>query len=94
MLLACIRNLGDYPSIHDLTLKSQIDQLGTKMDRHRREVKARKDTEQRQGTIEKVRTWIFDLGYSVGSKALDLLLKPFSWTPTRVGLHFISGFIT
>ncbi|KAJ3768980.1 hypothetical protein FB446DRAFT_813657 [Lentinula raphanica] len=83
VLLACLKCLGQYPCVHCLTEKNQIDQLGTIPDRRRREKKARIDDNWRRSSIEKVRTWIFDYGHSLASKAVDLILKPYSWVPTR-----------
>ncbi|KAK7442067.1 hypothetical protein VKT23_016343 [Stygiomarasmius scandens] len=83
VLLASIRSLATCPCPHCLVEKDQIDQLGTKWDRRRRETKARIDSEHRQSTIERIRKWIFDAGRSIASDVVETFLKPFSWIPTR-----------
>jgi hypothetical protein len=58
--------------------------MGTVLDMKRREKLKRSDNAQRRGLVEQVRTWIFDKGFGVGSKAVEEELKPQSWVPVRV----------
>jgi hypothetical protein len=63
--------------------------MGTKADMRRRQ-KIREDTSSWRDTIGLVRRWIFDKGALVASAAVNRLLKPQSWVPTKVGFAFLS----
>ncbi|THV05942.1 hypothetical protein K435DRAFT_816082 [Dendrothele bispora CBS 962.96] len=102
VLLATIRSLGHCPCPHCLVEKDQIRQLGTHWDRNRRERKARVDTTQRQNLINNMRRWIFDWGYRITSQAVEVVLQPFSYIPTRntfsdrfakFGMNFFQMFV-
>ncbi|KAK7036876.1 hypothetical protein R3P38DRAFT_2415876, partial [Favolaschia claudopus] len=82
VLLATIRNLGKAPCPRCYILKEDIHLLGTIRDEKKRETLARTDEHIRNGTIRRVRDWIFRLGRSVASKTFDFYLLARSWTPT------------
>ncbi|THU91087.1 hypothetical protein K435DRAFT_820957 [Dendrothele bispora CBS 962.96] len=82
VLLATIRSLGRCPCPHCLVEKDQIGQLGTYLDRRRRQSKVRVDSENRRSMVQRIRRWIFDFGYRIASHAVEVILQPFSYTPT------------
>ncbi|KAF7291204.1 GLOBIN domain-containing protein [Mycena indigotica] len=82
VLLATIRNLGGCPCPKCLIKLTEIPNVGTKADLKRRANK-RVDTERWRDTIEMVRRWIFENGRLVAGKAVNTVLQPFSWIPTR-----------
>ena len=83
VLMACIRNLGNYPCPRCLITKEQINGLGTVVDGKRR-AKLRQWTEKYQVNIEHARRIIYQYGYVVNSKAVDTIIGNESLTPTRV----------
>ncbi len=66
--------------------KSDIWMLGTKKDMKVRSG-TRVDDKQRQDKIELSRSFIYNKGYNVNSKAVENLLKDQSLVPTRVSLY-------
>ncbi|TCD66065.1 hypothetical protein EIP91_001873 [Steccherinum ochraceum] len=83
VLLTTIRYLGRCPCPRCLVLKSEIAALGTPADMKRRLKDMRVDDHPRRSKIERVRTFIFNMGLSLASKWLGGLLDPYSWVPTR-----------
>ncbi|KAH8082791.1 hypothetical protein BXZ70DRAFT_958592 [Cristinia sonorae] len=57
--------------------------LGSAADMRRRQTKQRVDDHPRRSTIERVRGWIYNLGYSLTSVFLKRVLDAKSWVPTR-----------
>jgi hypothetical protein len=57
--------------------------MGTKLDARRRE-NERVDDDDRKKKVEMTRSWIFERGYGVLSKAVQRILSPMSLVPTRV----------
>ncbi|GLB45992.1 hypothetical protein LshimejAT787_5000020 [Lyophyllum shimeji] len=101
ILLATIRYLGNCPCPRCLIDKDQIFRMGTKFDARQRE-NIREDTPNRRSWVERARQWIFEKGLGVMSAAVERLLKPRSWVPTRnafstrlaeFGFNFYSMFV-
>ncbi|GLB33254.1 hypothetical protein LshimejAT787_0101380 [Lyophyllum shimeji] len=101
VLLATIRYLANCPCPRCLIDKDQIFKMGTKFDRRQRE-NTREDTPNRRSWIERARQFIFEKGLGVMSAAVERLLKPRSWVPTRnafserlaeFGFNFYSMFV-
>lgn len=90
VLLATLKFLAETPCPRCLIRKCDISGLGTKLDARRRAQK-RSDSDQRRSLLERCRTWIFDRGMKVRSKAVETVLGPFSWVPTRVSYHRVSS---
>ncbi|KAG6825293.1 hypothetical protein H0H92_004131, partial [Tricholoma furcatifolium] len=67
----------DYPE------KSEIFQLGGKLDQQRRETRLRTDNQNRKNTVEKARKLIFEKGYNVEGGIIKTLLKNQSLTLSR-----------
>ena len=67
-----------------LSLKSKIDQVGSKMDMRKRVQYARLDSDARRDDIEVVRKLLFEKGIGVSSVKIDRILGPTSAVPTRV----------
>ncbi|KAF4566601.1 hypothetical protein EYR36_012032 [Pleurotus pulmonarius] len=82
ILLATIRNLGKCPCPCCLITKDDISGLGTKRDNKHRVTLARKDDEQRQSRVSKVRDWIYQAGHIIKSAFSECLLGPRSEVPT------------
>ncbi|KAF7359981.1 hypothetical protein MVEN_00725000 [Mycena venus] len=82
VLLATIRNLGKAPCPRCYILKEDIPDLGTVRDVKKRETLARTDEHVRDGTITRIRNWIFKFGRNVKSTTFDYFLLARSWTPT------------
>lgn len=70
-----------------LIRKCDISGLGTKLDMRRRMQKQRLDSNSRRSTLELCRTWIYSKGMKIRSKAVETVLGPLSWVPTRVSEH-------
>jgi hypothetical protein len=85
VLLATIKNLGGCPCPRCFIEKAQIPEMGTKADMRRRQ-KIRQDTSGWRNKIERVRSWIFEKGYLIAGAAVNRVLKPQSWVPTRVSV--------
>lgn len=83
MLMAALRALGRCPCPLCFIQKKDIHRLGQQYSR-RRSLTLRIDTPQRQKLIERVRSWIFEEGYSVESAAIDRVLGSTSQLPIRV----------
>lgn len=84
ILLATIRYLGICPCPRCLIQKSQISEMGTKLDARRRTQKARVDDDSWRAKIARVRGWIYEQGDRIAGKWVERLLFPGSWVPTRV----------
>ena len=69
-------------------LKSNITQVGSKMDLCNRVKLERVDTEARCYDIEVVRKMLFEKGISILSIKIDRVLGTTSGVPTRVRVHF------
>ncbi|KAJ7244602.1 hypothetical protein B0H12DRAFT_1236060 [Mycena haematopus] len=82
VLLATIRNLAKAPCPRCYLPKEEIPNLGTVQDKKKREKLARTDEHIQNGTITRIRDWIFRLGRSVKSSTFDYFLLARSWTPT------------
>ncbi|KAJ7315108.1 hypothetical protein DFH08DRAFT_926901 [Mycena albidolilacea] len=82
VLLATIKYFGGCPCPRCFVEKDQIADMGTKADMRRRQ-KIREDTSSWRDTIGLVHRWIFDKGALVASAAVNRLLKPQSWVPTK-----------
>lgn len=88
VLLATIKYLGGCPCPRCKITKAEIPDMGTKKDMRKRQNvhNVRVDSSWFQQKIEMVRSWIFEKGYSITSKAVDTIMKPESLVPTRVSL--------
>ena len=64
----------------------QIPEMGTKRDAKRRRDMARRDDERRQWGIDRARKLIFEKGYPVESKAVDVTVGGKSGVPIQVSL--------
>ncbi|KAJ7743218.1 hypothetical protein B0H16DRAFT_1223938, partial [Mycena metata] len=62
-----IRNLGKAPCPRCYLPKEDIPDLGTVRDRKKRETLARTDEHIKNGTITRIRDWIYKLGRNVKS---------------------------
>ncbi|KAJ6484247.1 hypothetical protein C8R45DRAFT_1215019 [Mycena sanguinolenta] len=82
VLLATIRNLGKAPCPRCYLPKEDIPDLGTVRDDKKRETLARTDEHVHNGTIARIRNWIYTLGRNVKSTTFDFWLLARSWTPT------------
>ncbi|KAJ6605147.1 hypothetical protein B0H10DRAFT_1886664, partial [Mycena sp. CBHHK59/15] len=82
VLLATIRNLGKAPCPRCYLPKEDIPELGTVRDDKKRETLARTDDHVQDGTLGRIRRWIFQLGHKVKSTTFDYYLLARSWTPT------------
>ncbi|KAJ7649427.1 hypothetical protein DFH06DRAFT_1282942 [Mycena polygramma] len=82
VLLATIRNLGKAPCPHCYLPKADIPKLGTVHDMKKREKLARTDAHVHDGTLTRIRNWIYKLGRNVTSTTFDFYLLAKSWTPT------------
>ncbi|KAL6308598.1 hypothetical protein BKA93DRAFT_822327 [Sparassis latifolia] len=82
ILLACIKYLANCPCPRCLIQKAQIAALGTKIDTQQR-AKIREDDNWLRKTINTTRQWIFERGYSLGSKRLKRALDPKSYLLTQ-----------
>ncbi|KAG6827318.1 hypothetical protein H0H92_012339 [Tricholoma furcatifolium] len=83
ILMACIQYLAQYPCPRCLVHRSEISQLGGKLDRQRRQTRMRTDDERRRNTVEKARKLIFQKGYNVEGSIIKTLLKNQSLTSAR-----------
>lgn len=90
MLIATLKNMGEYPCASCETPLKYIHMLGTTADGQRRAHK-RIDNEDKQDKIENARRWIFESGYRVDSSRVKECLGPHSLIPTRVSCK-LSGF--
>ncbi|KAJ7777634.1 hypothetical protein DFH07DRAFT_976756 [Mycena maculata] len=82
VLLATIRNLGKAPCPRCYLPKADIPDLGTVHDTKKRETLARTDTHVKDGTLTRIRKWIYEAGCVVTSTTFDFWLLARSWTPT------------
>lgn len=87
VLLATIRNLGKAPCPRCYLAKADIPKLGTVHDMKKRETLARTDAHVHDGTLTRIRNWIYKLGRNVKSTTFDFFLLARSWTPTSVILE-------
>jgi len=83
VILATIKYLAECLCPRCLIQKSQVSQIGSKLDARRRE-NIRIDNMERQTMVNKTRTWIFDLGLATGTRLVDSLLAAESMVPIRV----------
>ena len=83
VLLATIRDKGNCPCPRCLVVKSDIAKLGHKIDIQNRVSKARSYL---SDTIKLARSFIYEQGRKITSKAVEQLLKSKSWVPTLVSL--------
>lgn len=83
VLLTTLKFLANMPCPRCLTLKSEIVDLGTKLDARRR-AKKRVDDEARRSAIERARGWIYSSGRRIRGKAVEAWIGVKSWVPTRV----------
>ncbi|KAJ7149300.1 hypothetical protein C8R43DRAFT_1128654 [Mycena crocata] len=82
VLLATIRNLGKAPCPRCYICKEDIHELGMVRDDNKRETLARTDEHIQNGTIRRIRDWIYKAGRNVKSTTFDFFLLARSWTPT------------
>ena len=87
VLIATIRDMGNYPCPRCLVPKKQISNLGSLSDMNNRVRKSRKDDLEYKVKVESARNIIYRQKYSVNSEAVENILKPESLVPTRVGSH-------
>jgi hypothetical protein len=81
--LSNIKFMGRCPCPRCHIERSQIAQLGTKLDTKRRD-NARIDSHSRRNDIEKAREYIYKKGYAVESDYVEAVLGATSQVPTRV----------
>ncbi|KAG8729146.1 hypothetical protein FRC10_004213 [Ceratobasidium sp. 414] len=81
VLLATIRNLGDFLCPRCLAHKASASQMGTPTDM-RILKKRRIDNEKRRGKVERARQFIYKQGRAIQSKPVEDLLKSESYVPT------------
>ncbi|EGN98260.1 hypothetical protein SERLA73DRAFT_28729, partial [Serpula lacrymans var. lacrymans S7.3] len=67
---SCIKFLGNCPCPRCFITKEKISQLGSKLDRLRCKRDVHIDGEQQRTIINRVWTWIFEKGRSLGSSAV------------------------
>lgn len=60
--------------------------MGSKRDLNRRQKKTRVDSVQRQHNVERTREFIYQQGSPLDGPAVDRMMGPQSWVPTRVSL--------
>ncbi|KAJ6548055.1 hypothetical protein B0H10DRAFT_2445882 [Mycena sp. CBHHK59/15] len=83
-----IGSTGDHPQPGESTVSSVLPpegrhpELGTVRDDKKRETLARTDDHVQDGTLGRIRRWIFQLGHKVKSTTFDYYLLARSWTPT------------
>lgn len=83
MLIATLRNLGQYPCASCLIRKEYIHLLGTKVDEQRRSHK-RSDDDERREKVSKAREHIFKNGNAVDSAKVKGILNEGSLLPIHV----------
>ncbi|KAJ7616888.1 hypothetical protein B0H17DRAFT_965405 [Mycena rosella] len=81
-LLATIRNLGKAPCPRCYLPKEDFPGLGTVHDDKKRQTLVRTDAHVQDGTIARIRKWIYETGRNVKSTTFDFFLLARSWTPT------------
>ncbi|KZV89952.1 hypothetical protein EXIGLDRAFT_771236 [Exidia glandulosa HHB12029] len=82
VLLATTRDMGDRPCPRCLVKLKDLSLMGTESDMKTRTENLREDSEERISMVERARHLIYKLGYAVGSKVVEAILKEDSWTPT------------
>lgn len=65
--------------------------MGTVSDMKTRTENLREESNNRISLVQRARNLIYNLGYAVGSKAVELILKSESWTPTLVQFRLGPG---
>lgn len=83
VLIATVRDMGNFPCPRCKIAKTQLPGLGTVTDMKIRQEGIRVDT-QRQTKVAAARKLIYEDGYVVNSKRVDDLLKDESLVPTTV----------
>jgi hypothetical protein len=84
VLLASLRDKGGCPCPRCLVRKNLIPEVGTRRDQRRREADVREDNAGQRYNIARARSFIYEKGYVVNSKAVDGMLKARSLVPTIV----------
>jgi hypothetical protein len=84
VLLSLIRYLGNLPCPHCFIRKSQIRELGSKVDERRRDKFPRIDDEHRRNLVEVAQRAIYVQGHGITGKVVGDLLGPTGLVPTRV----------
>jgi len=87
ILISCIKFLAKCMCPRCLSLKSNITQVGSKMDMRNRVKLERVDTEARCYDIEVARKMLFKKGINISSIKIDRVLGPTSAVPTCVRVH-------
>ncbi|KAF9069356.1 hypothetical protein BDP27DRAFT_1421143 [Rhodocollybia butyracea] len=83
ILLACIKYLADCLCSRCTARRSQVSELGLRIDMERHVSQKREDSLDHQNQVEVAREKIFKKGYGVESEAVCKVLKTKSWTTTR-----------
>ena len=83
VLLAGVRNNGDCPCPRCLVKKRDISKIGQALDLRSRISNTRLYVGEK---IKDARDFIFNLGYNIGSAAVERLLSEHSWVPILVGV--------
>lgn len=86
VLLATIRDLGNYPCPRCLVFIKKIPALGTVLDMRARLRQARHDDVHYRSKITQARGLIYKQNYTVNSEYVEDVLKDQSLVPTRVSL--------
>ena len=84
VLLCCIRFLGNWPCPCCLVHKSEIQELGTKHDMNRQEVKKRVDDDRRHMLVDTAWEMIYENGVRPGHKVVSRLLDSRALNPMRM----------
>jgi hypothetical protein len=87
VILATIRQLGNYPCPRCLIPMTRVQDMGTKRDMRQRKTLARVDDQARRRKIESARNIIYKKNYAVDSNPVEALLKDQSLVPTFVSDH-------
>lgn len=90
ILLACIKYLANCLCPRCTVHKSEVAELGRKLDMRNRESKRREDSEKHQADVDAAREKIFKQGRGVESAAVKKVLDTESYTTTRVSLSVYS----
>jgi len=87
VILATIRQLGNYPCPRCLIPMTRVQDMGTKRDMRQRKTLAQVDDQARRRKIESARNIIYKKNYAVDSNPVEALLKDQSLVPTFVSDH-------
>ena len=84
ILIVSIRNLGRCPCPRCLIPLDHVANMGMRRDMAQRKTLARIDNVKRRNRVEMARKMIYEKGYVVDSRAVEVLLQEDSLVPTAV----------